>query len=73
MNKTINTENILNNMTLKEKIGQMTQVAPYFFISDSEATVYGALRNLNINKEQVYTIGSILGIGGPSEMIKLQD
>ncbi len=73
MNKTINTENILNNMTLKEKIGQMTQVAPYFFISDSEATVYGALRNLNINKEQVYTIGSILVIGGPSEMIKLQD
>ena len=73
MNKTINTENILNNMTLKEKIGQMTQVAPYFFISDSEATVYGALRNLNINKEQAYTIGSILGIGGPSEMIKLQE
>ncbi|MDD3712190.1 MAG: glycoside hydrolase family 3 N-terminal domain-containing protein [Candidatus Izemoplasmatales bacterium] len=73
MNKAIKKEEILNNMTLKEKIGQMTQVAPYFFISDSEATVYGALRNLNINKEQVYTIGSILGIGGPSEMIKLQE
>jgi beta-glucosidase len=73
MNKTITKEKMLNNMTLKEKIGQMTQLAPYFFISDSEATVYGALRNLNINKEQVYTVGSILGIGGPSEMIKLQE
>lgn len=73
MNKAITKEKILNNLTLQEKIGQMTQLAPYFFISDSEATVYGALRNLNINKEQLYTVGSILGIGGPSEMIKLQE
>ena len=72
MKKNITSEQILKSMTLKEKIGQMTQLAPYFFIRDSEATVYGALRNLNINKEQLYTVGSVLGIGGPNEMIKLQ-
>jgi len=72
MNKNITSEKILKSMTLKEKIGQMTQLAPFFFIRDSETAVYGALRNLNINKDQLFTVGSVLGVGGPDEMIKLQ-
>ena len=72
MKENITSEQILKTMTLKEKIGQMTQLAPYFFISDSETAVYGALRNLNINKDQLFTVGSVLGISGPDEMIKLQ-
>jgi beta-glucosidase len=71
--KTVKTSNeIIKNMTLKEKIGQMTQLPPYLFIHDSEATIYGALRNLNLDKSQTFNAGSILGIGSPDEMIKLQ-
>ena len=63
---------IIKNMTLTEKIGQMTQLPPNIYIHDSEAVIYGALRNLNLDREQTFNAGSILGIGSPKEMIKLQ-
>ena len=63
---------ILNNMTLKEKIGQMTQLPPNFFLGKTKIEVSGTLRYLDLVEEQVYTAGSILGIGGPDEMIELQ-
>jgi beta-glucosidase len=72
MTKIKTAKEIVKNMSLTEKVGQMTQLAPYFFIHDSKATVYGARRNLQIDEEKVYSIGSILGIGGPDEMIDLQ-
>ena len=63
---------IIKNMTLTEKIGQMTQLPPTIYIHDSEAVIYGALRNLNLDRLQTFNAGSILGIGSPKEMIKLQ-
>ncbi|MDT8336735.1 MAG: glycoside hydrolase family 3 N-terminal domain-containing protein [Candidatus Izemoplasmatales bacterium] len=63
---------ILNNMTLKERIGQMTQLPPNFFLDKTKIAVSGTLRYLDLVEEQVYTAGSILGIGGPDEMIELQ-
>lgn len=65
-------KHILKNMTLKEKIGQMTQLPPNFFLGRTKVEVSGTLRNLNLIEEQVYTAGSILGIGGADEMIELQ-
>lgn len=65
-------KDIIKKMTLTEKIGQMTQLPPNIYIHDSEAVIYGALRNLNLDREQTFNAGSILGIGSPNEMIKLQ-
>ncbi|MFA7076745.1 MAG: glycoside hydrolase family 3 N-terminal domain-containing protein [Candidatus Izemoplasmatales bacterium] len=70
--KRITSNNIIKSMTLKEKIGQMTQLAPNLYNQHSEAVVYGALRNLNLDEKKIYTAGSILGIGSPTEMINLQ-
>ncbi len=68
----LNSNEIIKQMSLKEKIGQMTQLPPNLYIHHSEAAIYGARRNLQLNKEQIYTAGSILGIGSPEEMIQLQ-
>jgi len=73
MNNTSSTvKKIFKNLTLKEKIGQMTQLPPNFFLGRTKVEVSGTQRNLNLVEEQVYTAGSILGIGGADEMIELQ-
>ena len=65
-------DEIIKSMSLKEKIGQMTQLPPVLFLSDSKADVTGYLRHLNLTEEKIYTAGSILGIGSPKEMKDLQ-
>ncbi len=72
MIKQTKAESIIKNMSLSEKIGQMTQLPPYIYIHNSEAVVYGTMRNLQLNETQIYTAGSVLGIGSPKEMIELQ-
>ena len=70
--KKINNKDIIKKLTLKTKIGQMNQLPPIFFIENSTNEVFGFLRDLKLDKNQVSTSGSVLGIGGPEEMIKIQ-
>ncbi len=73
MSKTsVSSKEIIKKMSLKEKIGQMTQLPPNFYLGRTKVEVSGTQRNLNLNEEQVFTAGSILGIGGPTEMVELQ-
>ena len=63
---------LLSQMTLEEKLGQMTKIPPHYFLSLSEADVYGTQRELDLTKEQILLSGSILGIGNRDEMLKIQ-
>ncbi len=63
---------LLQSMTLEEKLGQMTQLPPHYFIALTEAEVYGEQRDLGLSKEHIVLSGSILGIGNTEEMIKVQ-
>ncbi|MFA6648205.1 MAG: glycoside hydrolase family 3 N-terminal domain-containing protein [Candidatus Izemoplasmatales bacterium] len=74
MNKhVLSSDEIIKRMSLKEKIGQMNQLPPILFLGSSLAEVTGYLRDLNLDEEKIYTSGSILGIGGPKEMLELQE
>ncbi|MBN2540528.1 MAG: glycoside hydrolase family 3 C-terminal domain-containing protein [Bacilli bacterium] len=63
---------LLKTLTTKEKIGQLMQLAPFFFIHDLEVEVAGPLRELNLDADKIYLSGSILGVGSPEEMIRVQ-
>jgi beta-glucosidase len=68
--KDLNT--LLKSLTIEEKIGQMIQLAPFFFIGDLEKEVYGPIQALKLSEAEVFLAGSVLGIGSAEEMIKVQ-
>jgi beta-glucosidase len=68
----MNVDNLLKQLTTKEKIGQLLQLAPFYFDIDLKAEVAGRIRSLNIDREGIFMSGSVLGISNASEMIKVQ-
>lgn len=64
---------LLNKMTLEEKIGQMVQVAGDIFLLDDINVSTGPLKNLNLSNEMLYNVGSILNIMGTERVRKVQD
>jgi len=68
----VNIKTLLASLTLEEKIGQLAQLAPYFFIKDLTNEVAGPLKRLNISEKDVFLAGSVLGIGNPEEMMQVQ-
>lgn len=64
---------LLKKLSLKEKLGQLTQLAPHFFKAQFKAKLYGKLNDLKINYEELFYLGSILGISGPKEKKALQE
>jgi beta-glucosidase len=68
-----NIKKVLASLTIDEKIGQLAQLPPFFFIKDLKKEVSGPLAKLSITEEQVFSAGSVLGIGGPEEMKQVQD
>lgn len=64
---------LLNKMTLDEKIGQMVQVAGDIFLSDNIDVSTGPLKNLNLTNGMLYNVGSILNIMGVDRVKKVQD
>ncbi|WP_162140132.1 glycoside hydrolase family 3 N-terminal domain-containing protein [Haploplasma axanthum] len=63
---------LLKKMTIEEKLGQLIQIAPFFYIKDLKNELYGPAVDLGLSKEQIYKTGSVLGIGSPEEMIEVQ-
>lgn len=63
---------LLEQMTLHEKIGQLMQLSPFFFLADLEKEAAGPIRELHLDEEKIYSAGSILGIGNAAEMIAVQ-
>jgi beta-glucosidase len=63
---------LLNTLTIEEKIGQMLQIAPFFFIKNLEIEVAGNVNDLALNEAKIFRAGSVLGIRNASEMIEVQ-
>ena len=63
---------LLNQLSIKEKIGQLMQLAPYLFVRDLKVEVAGHVRALNLDEEKIFLSGSILGIGSANEMKEVQ-
>lgn len=64
---------LLNKMTLEEKIGQLVQVAGETFLMKKTDSTTGPLKDLNLSNEMLYHVGSILNIVGSEKIKKIQD
>lgn len=64
---------LLNEMTLDEKIGQLVQVAGEVFLMDKVEVKTGPLEHLNLSKEMLYNVGSVLNIMGTERVRKVQE
>lgn len=64
---------LLNKMTLDEKIGQMVQVKGDIFLSDNIDVSTGPLKSLGLSSEMLYNVGSILNVMGVERVKKVQD
>ena len=58
-------------MTIKEKLGQLTQLNARVFI-DTKADITGPLEEIRLKREDLSTIGSVLNYWHPSEMRSIQ-
>lgn len=63
---------LLSQMTLEEKIGQLVQTRGELFIENSHI-ITGPQDNLIYTEEQLYQIGSILNMSGSINIKKIQD
>ncbi len=65
---------LLNEMTIEEKIGQMIQITGDIFLSDdTKSMLTGPLKDLHLSKEKIYHVGSVLNIVGAERVKKVQD
>ena len=65
---------LLNKMTIEEKIGQMVQITGDVFLSeDTNSVLTGPLKDLHLSKEKIYHVGSVLNIIGAEKVKKVQD
>jgi len=63
---------LLETMTLKEKIGQLLQLTPFFFKDDAIGEITGPIEELGINEGDIRNAGSVIGISRACEAIEIQ-
>lgn len=63
---------LLKDMSLKEKTGQMLQLMGIFFLEDADSVLTGPWQSLGIEEEDIRTAGSILGTYGADTLMKIQ-
>lgn len=66
-------EDILKQMTLEEKLGQMTQLAPEFLGFDPTMDLTGPMSALNVRPEWLEKIGSTLNGFGARRLKEIQE
>lgn len=62
---------LISEMTLAEKVGQLVQLTPDFFVGEGEIT--GPLQDWKMSQEQLYQIGSVLGTHTADQVMKIQE
>lgn len=72
MSEEIKLEELLEKMSIEEKIGQLLQLAPLIFSDNNKGEVTGPMKDLNISPNQINRAGSVLGISGAKEMKEIQ-
>ena len=65
-------ENLLAQMTLEEKIGQLTQYNAAV-LTDSSADITGPKTQMGLTDADLPRVGSVLNFSGPEEMRKIQE
>lgn len=65
-------KDLLNEMSLEEKIGQLVQLLGLFYQDSPDSVVTGPARDLGITTEDIRLAGSILGTYGAEELKKIQ-
>ncbi len=68
----MNIKKLIDDLTIDEKIGQLLQLAPFFFVEDLDVEIFGHVQALHLNKEKIFQAGSVLGNNNATEMIKVQ-
>lgn len=63
---------LLNDMSMEEKIGQLVQLMGAFYQDNLDSVVTGPARNLGITAEDIRLAGSILGTYGAEDLKKIQ-
>lgn len=71
-NKKVDINELLKSLTLREKIGQLLQLAPFFFNPKTIGEITGPLGDIGIDDKDVLMAGTVLGIGGAEEAIEIQ-
>ncbi|MGX7418037.1 glycoside hydrolase family 3 N-terminal domain-containing protein [Carnobacterium gallinarum] len=72
--KTVQIEDLLKEMTLTEKIAQLTQLTPQFFSgASSDGEITGPMAELGLKAEDLKNIGSVLGTHTAEEVMKIQE
>lgn len=71
-NKIINIEELVSKMTLKEKVGQLLQLAPTFLNPNKHGEITGPMSEMGISQDDINNTGSVLGISGAAEMKEIQ-
>jgi len=69
----VNINDLLEQMTLDEKIAQLIQLAvPFYEGAVGEGQITGPIDSLGISKETVHHSGSVLGMAGAEDVINVQ-
>ena len=71
--KTEKLYDLLKQMTLEEKIGQLVQIAGEVFLMDNVEISTGPLKDLDLSNKMLYNVGSILNIVGTEKIKKVQE
>lgn len=66
-------EELIGQMTITEKLGQLTQLAPFFLGMDPDMDLTGPLNEMNLRPEWIKEVGSTLNGFGAKELRALQD
>ena len=65
-------QELLSRMTLREKLGQLTQLAPFLLGMDPDVDITGPLSEYNVDPEWLSEIGSTLNGFGADNLIAMQ-
>lgn len=65
-------QDLVNDMTLDEKLAQLTQLGPYYWGLDDTVDLTGPFKELNIKPQVMSSIGSVLNGIGARNVIELQ-
>lgn len=66
-------EELLQKMTLDEKIAQLQQLAaPFYEDAEDEGLITGPMESLGITADTVQNAGSVLGVAGAEKVISVQ-
>lgn len=63
---------LVNKLTIEEKVGQLIQLAPFFFSAKTQGEITGPMSETGVSETNIRQAGSVLGISGAEEMIEIQ-